>query len=240
MSRKYSRTTLRASWSTEDLDEAMRRVQNKDMGVNEASGIFNIPSRTLRRHLITGKSKGPLGRKPVFSAEYEKKLVTQIKKLEKVGFAPERKDVKEMAFQLAKKCNIKNPFSENSESAGNVWFSGFMARNPELSQRKSKGLSLFRAYGVNRKDVKEFFDLLAKIYEENDLANHPEDIYNMDESGIQVNNKPSKVVATKGAKDVYTLTSSEKGENVTVIACVNAQGNFLPPVLIYKGTYLKP
>ncbi|KAJ2938845.1 hypothetical protein O0L34_g18472 [Tuta absoluta] len=154
MSRKYERKTLRASWSAEDLDEAMKKVRNKTLGVNEASRNFKIPSRTLRRHLMMGKSKIPLGRNPVFSQECEKKLVAHIKKLESVGFAPERKDVKEMAFQLAKRLNIKNPFSEDSEAAGNVWFRGFMARNPELSQRKSEGLSLARAYGVNREDVK--------------------------------------------------------------------------------------
>lgn len=240
MSRKYERKTLRASWSAEDLDEAMRSVRSKEMGVNQASKHFKIPSRTLRRHLITGRSKVPLGRHPVFSVEHEKKLVAHIKKLERVGFAPERKDVKEMAFQLAKKLNIKNPFSEESELAGNVWFTGFMERNPELSQRKSEGLSLSRAYGVNREDVKDFFNLLETIYEEHDFSNHPEDVFNMDESGIQINNKPGKVVASKGARDVYTLTSSEKGENVTVIACCNGLGNFLPPVLIYKGTYNKP
>lgn len=240
MSRRYERKTLRASWSGEDLEKAMQCVRSKEMGVNEASRNFNIPSRTLRRHLITGRSKVLLGRNPVFSNKCEKKLVAHIKKLESVGFAPERKDVKEMAFQLAEKLNIKHPFSKTNEVAGNVWFTGFMARNPELSQRKSEGLSLSRAYGVNREDVKEFFDLLSKIYEEHDFTNHPEDIFNMDESGIQINNKPGKVIATKGARDVYTLTSCEKGENVTVIACCNAVGNFLPPTLIYKGAYNKP
>ncbi|KAJ8728993.1 hypothetical protein PYW07_006689 [Mythimna separata] len=77
------------------------------------------------------------------------------------------------------------------------------------------------AHPLPCKDVR----LDAKIYEENGFANYPEDIFNMDESGIQVNNKPGRIIATKGAKDVYTLISSEMGENVTVIACCNAQGS---------------
>ncbi|XP_069357516.1 uncharacterized protein [Maniola hyperantus] len=218
----------------------MKKVRQKEMGVNEAARTYNIPSRTLRRHILTGTLKVGLGRRPVFYQAEEKKLVAHIKQLEKVGFAPDRKDVKEMAYQLAQKLNIKNIFSNTSKKAGDVWFTGFLNRNPELSQRKSEGLSLARAYGVNRADVQDFFTLLAQIYTENDLSTHPEKIFNMDETGIQMNNIPSKVIATNGSKDVYTLTSSEKGENVTVIACCNAQGNFLPPVLIYKGTYSKP
>ncbi|KAL3280716.1 hypothetical protein HHI36_003952 [Cryptolaemus montrouzieri] len=53
------------------------------------------------------------------------------------------------------------------------------------------------------------------------------------QTGIQVNNKLGKVLATKGDKEVYTLTSSEKGENVSVIACCSAEGYFMPPVLIF-------
>lgn len=42
-------------------------------------------------------------------------------------------------------------FSEISQSPENVWFSGSIARASELGQRKSEGLSLARAYGINRK-----------------------------------------------------------------------------------------
>lgn len=59
---------------------------------------------------------------------------------------------------------------------------------------------------MNRADVKHFFDLLSEIYKETDLLKNPRNIFNMDETGIQINNKPGKVLASKGAKDVYTLT----------------------------------
>jgi len=62
----------------------------------------------------------------------------------------------------------------------------------------------------------------------------------MDESGVQLNNKPGKVLAKKGARAVKSLTSGEKGETITVVACCNAIGNFLPPVLIIKGVNKKP
>jgi hypothetical protein len=40
-------------------------------------------------------------------------------------------------------------------------------------------------------------------------------------------------------KDVHVLTSGEKGETVSVIACSNAEGNFLPPYCIFKGVNKK-
>jgi hypothetical protein len=57
----------------------------------------------------------------------------------------------------------------------------------------------------------------------------------VDESGVQANNKPASVMTGKESESVHVLTSGEKGENVTVIACCNAEGQFLPPVLTFKG-----
>uniref|UniRef100_A0A2H1WMP4 SFRICE_026838 n=1 Tax=Spodoptera frugiperda TaxID=7108 RepID=A0A2H1WMP4_SPOFR len=65
---------------------------------------------------------------------------------------------------------------------------------------------------------------------DNDLLDKPERIHNMDESGVQLNNKLGKVVAMKGAKIVNSVTSAKKGETMAVVACCNAIGNFLPPV----------
>jgi hypothetical protein len=39
----------------------------------------------------------------------------------------------------------------------------------------------------------------------------------------------------KGSEDVHTITSCEKGENVSQKACCDVGGNFIPPVLIFKG-----
>ncbi|CAH2086717.1 unnamed protein product [Euphydryas editha] len=73
MGRCYKRKTCRASWTAEALNEAMSKVTSKELGINKASREYGIPSRTLRRHLASGKGKGPLGRCPELSFEYEKK-----------------------------------------------------------------------------------------------------------------------------------------------------------------------
>jgi hypothetical protein len=61
----------------------------------------------------------------------------------------------------------------------------------------------------------------------------------MDESGVQANNKTDSVITGKGSESVQVLTTGEKCENVTEIACCNAAGQFLPPVLIIKGVNKK-
>lgn len=130
---------------------------------------------------------------------------------------------------------LPNKFNAEKGIAGRDWFISFLERNPTLTIRKAEGISLARASGMNRTDVNKYFDLLEKTMSKEDLLNKPASIYNMDETGLQLNNEPGKVVAKKGSKDVHLVTSAEKRETITVIACCNAEGNFLPPFCIFKG-----
>lgn len=145
-----------------------------------------------------------------------------------------------LAYRFAEALNIKHKFDNETKMAGEQWFKSFMERNPELTIRQSEGLSMARAKGLKREEVKKFFDLLTKILKNNDLWDKPERLYNMDETGIQLNNKAGKVVAEKGKRNINSVTSAEKGETLTVVACCNAVGNYLPPVVIIKGVNKKP
>ncbi|KAJ8976639.1 hypothetical protein NQ317_011147 [Molorchus minor] len=97
--------------------------------------------------------------------------------------------------------------------------------NTRNDVRQSEGLSLARSKGMCREEVNSFYDLYKTLLE-NDLMDKPDRIYNMDESGIQLNNKPGKVIATKGCKDVHVLTSVEKGKCLN--NCVWLKTHFVP------------
>lgn len=111
----------------------------------------------------------------------------------------------------------------------------FLKRHPDLSIRKSEGVSQARAMGMNSGEVKNYFNLLEKVLLENNLMGKPRNVFNMDETGCQLNNRPELVVAEKGSRNVAAITSGEKGETITVIACCNAEGSFLPPACVFKG-----
>jgi hypothetical protein len=52
--------------------------------------------------------------------------------------------------------------------------------------------------------------MLEAVLKENSLLNMPQSIFNYDESGIQLINKPGKFVAKEGAKDEHVLTPRER------------------------------
>ncbi|KAJ8940654.1 hypothetical protein NQ318_012737 [Aromia moschata] len=215
MPRKYKRSVTapsRAAWSEEQLREAIEKVSTNKISAREAH----------RRYGVLGKDN-------------EKRLVAHIQRLSAAGFAPDRQTVRTLAYKFAEKLHIQHTFSAEKEMAGFAWMQSFLERHPELSVRQAEGLSLSRPRGMNRDDVRQFFNLLNQVVTEYNLLEKPSHIFNMDETGVQLINKPGKVITTKGTKDVHVLTSKESGENVSVFACCSADGRFIPPVLIFKG-----
>ncbi|KAI4471504.1 hypothetical protein MML48_1g11818 [Holotrichia oblita] len=206
------------------------------MGINEAARNFDVPATTLRRRKKNESfKKGPQGPSACLGVANENKIVIHIKKLQSYGFAPTRDDVRVMAFKLAEQLGITHRFNRQFGKAGYDWLHLFLARHPDLSVRKAEGVSLARAQGMRRKEVGDYFKLLEKVLEENQLFDKPGHIFNMDETGLQLNNKPGYVVACKGSKNVANITASEKGETITIVACFSAEGVYIPPMCIMKG-----
>ena len=72
-------------------------------------------------------------------------------------------------------------------------------------------------------------------------TSQPRSIYNVDETGIPFNPCPPKIVSTKGkeTKKVRYRSSGRKGQ-ITVVACVNAAGQSIPPMVIFDAAKLNP
>ena len=51
--------------------------------------------------------------------------------------------------------------------------------------------------------------------------------------------KPNKVVVLKGVKQVGSITSSERGQMITICSAGNATGNFVPPMLVFPRKKFK-
>ncbi|XP_030762676.1 uncharacterized protein LOC115887403 [Sitophilus oryzae] len=62
----------------------------------------------------------------------------------------------------------------------------------------------------------------------------------MDEKGCRLTiHHQQRIISEKGIKRVH-MVAPEHAENVTVVACCNAMGNSIPPMILFKGKRLKP
>lgn len=237
---KRKGTVKRATWTEEALKNAMEAVSS-GMGTNRAAREYGIPKTTLINRIRNRNStkSGNLGRLACLPHDAELKLVQHIVKLQKYGFSPDRESVRSMAFELAEKLQIKHPFNKAARKAGYDWLKLFLSRHPNLSVRKAEGVSISRAEGLTRPIVENFFKILENTLTECSLFEKPSNIFNIDESGLQLINKPGKVIAQRGSKSVASITSGEKGETISLVACCSAEGVFLPPFCIFKGKNVK-
>ena len=75
--------------------------------------------------------------------------------------------------------------------------------------------------------------------EVNKLLDKPCSIFNMDETGMPLDPKPPKVVTWRGHKNPSQVSSGVKSQN-TVVGCVSAGGQCLPPMVIWDRKNLPP
>ncbi|KAJ2952374.1 hypothetical protein O0L34_g4658 [Tuta absoluta] len=229
----------RATWTEDNLAAAIRAIRN-GCSTYKASSEYGIPRRTLRNHVSSGSVVKRLGRHTVLTPEEENNFVERIIKFSDLGIPMTPKMIRIQAFAFCEKYNIAHNFNSNTGYAGKGWLRLFLKRHPELARRKAQMLNPARAQRLNKPIVTPHFNEIRKLYDELDLHDHPEKVYNMDEKGCRLTlHRQPTVIAQKGAKRVH-LQASEHGENVTVVRCANAVGNAIPPLILFKGKRKKP
>lgn len=229
----------RASWTENQLKQALEAIAN-GMSVLAASKLYEIPRRTLRNHISTGSNKRRLGRKSLLTKDQENELCKRIFRLAEVGMPLTSKCLRRSVFTFVEQNGMQHPFSQNTKLAGRKWMSAFYKRNPDVAQRKAQSLNPARAQKVNKFVVEDYFQKLKNVLIDLRLINQPQLIYNMDEKGCRLNlHHQQQVLAKKGTKRVH-LIAPEHAENVTVVACGNAVGQSIPPMVLFKGKRQKP
>lgn len=219
-------------WSMQNMNAAIQDFNNGKLRFNEVCRTYGIPKPTFRRHLKGLNSQKKIGRPSDLTEQMETELVHHILDLESRFFGLTITDLRHLAFQLAEKYKLPHRFNKVQELAGWKWYYKFMKNHPEIALRMPEPTSMARCKGFNKNIVSEFFDKYEKILD--DFQFGPNEIFNMDETGLNTVHKPAKILALKGKHQVGAVTSGERGINTTCVCCMNASGDFIPPMLIFK------
>ena len=138
------------------MEAATNGVQNENMTVREASRLYNVPFKTLRRR-VNGSVKP--GCKPgpatVLSEAEEEQLASYLIQMVDMGFGLSCETVMCLAFKIVDATQRKHSFKD--QKAGRAWFDGFLQRHPKLSIRSPTPLSYCCAQCVNMDTISDFF-----------------------------------------------------------------------------------
>ena len=90
------------------------------------------------------------------------------------------------------------------------------------TQARRNVYSLQRAQGYNKSKIQIFEQVLEnELFDENGMRRiTAENIFNVDETGVCVNQKPHTILAKKGKKSISVIQSAEKGKTILAHAKV--------------------
>ncbi|XP_065654645.1 tigger transposable element-derived protein 4-like [Hydra vulgaris] len=237
MVRNRIKKTNKVAIPSETMKVAVNKVLEGTQ-LNVVARQFNIDRMTLKRYCRKKRLNPNEAFKPnynnrqVFTAEDEKSLSSYLLIASKMNYGLSTRSTRLLAYEFALKNNKIYPSSWiKNKIAGIDWLQGFMKRQPELSLRTPEATSFARSTAFNKHTVREFFQNLKTV--RNRYKYNPNCIYNVDETGLTTVQKPVKVLAGRGSKQVGRITSAERGTLVTACCASNAIGNSIPPLFIF-------
>ena len=201
--------------------------------INSAAREHGVPVTTLKNRLsgrvVHGTNPGPV---PYLSSMEEEELVEYLSDANKVGYGKTRRQVKVITQRVATEKGVLR-----SARISDGWWWRFLQQHPQLSLRSGDSTAYVRMNAMNEENLTIYFDLLNTVLTDNDLKVHPEQIYNMDETGLPLNPRPPKVVAIRGQKKVRYQSSGLKSQ-ITVLGCSSGTGQVIPPFVIFDANNL--
>lgn len=252
MSKGRKRKSEKGQFSAEAMKNAVQAVlsgvDGKRISIRQAAKDYGLKFQTLQRYVtkqranpneeiaMTPKYKSRL----IFNEEEESSLVEYIILCSKMCYGKSTKDFRELAFEMAQINTKVVPESwQINKKAGVDWMRGFLKRHPQVRIRQPEACSLSRSTSFNRHNVKIFYDNIKSAYDRSELFSDGTRIYNLDETATTTVQKPKKVLASKGCKQVSQCTSGERGTLVTTCCIVSASGNTLPPAMVFPRKNFK-
>ncbi|XP_026463723.1 uncharacterized protein LOC113366349 [Ctenocephalides felis] len=147
------------TWKQEDMDEALKKHRNGEIGFNEACRRYKIPKPTFRRHLNGLNKNTKFGRPNDMPPDMEELLADHLIDLESF-FGLTNIEFRKYVFELAEKLQLPHRFNKEKRIAGKKWYYRFIKDHPKLNSRVSEPTLManskeFSRGGVKSEDVKD-------------------------------------------------------------------------------------
>ena len=163
----------------------------------------------------------------------EKAVVDYLLRMSNNGFPILVKFLRSMALIIVRRRSFTFQVLATDETIrppGKNWAQGFYKRHPELKARRVKALYWNQHDKSIYDKVTHWFTVIGK--ELDDQAILPENVYNMDETGVLLSVLSSLKVLVGKDNLKNCRGASIKRMLVTTIECISADGRFLFPLII--------
>lgn len=218
--------------SSEVMREAFEEAsQNPGISLLSIARNHGVNYRSLRRR-VTGEIlvEASVGWTQGLSNPEEEALVEFALEMAERGLGLTRQSLKDYILYLVS--HKDHRFGKKGPS--DKWISAFFHRHDQLALRVPEKLSFQRRQASTPERISSFFEKLRLLKEDHEFPSHL--IWNADETSLQPNMKEQKIIAQKGSS--VTAVCGEGGISATMMVCVSAQGEKMPPLYIFQGEFI--
>ena len=223
-------------WQPADMERALEACREQGMKTAQAAREFSVPRKTLADRLsnkVNDSVRGA-GSSTFLTPEEELSLCNFISFMAKRAFPLSIQQIINYAWCIDKKSG-KNRFGSSGPSE--TWWKGFKGRHPEaVKLRKPDSLDRGRAIFGTVSRLRHYFQVLKTALEEGGFSDRPQDIYNCDETVVDLNKSSQKVVVPRRMRTSHSRPVATT-EHISIHCCVSAAGNTIPPFIIFKGAF---
>jgi len=207
----------------------------------EAKKVYKVPCSVIHSRIKGRKcniNKVGGGRPPDLPSDVEANLAKCLAARSEMGYPCDKEELKNLVQDYVVAGNLQTRFQNGRP--GDDWYYGFMCRNPSLSLKKPEHLQKSRKSARDPYVVYNFFDALEEVYQQFGINSCCGGlIFNADESGFCSDPSRLKAIGLKG-KALSRVSGGSGRESTTVLACVSAAGDILPPLIVFKGAAVQP
>lgn len=151
------------------------------------SATYNIPAATLwRRGRGNPSRKEQAAKQQYLTPQEEKALLDYVLRMSANGYPLPVRALRSLAFIIARQRSstfqLPGAYDGTSKRPGKNWPQGFYARHRELKSKRLKALDWVRHEHNILHKVEHWFEIIGQELQKPDIL--PENIYNMDETGV--------------------------------------------------------
>lgn len=220
------------TYSNTDLKNAIQEIKDGSSWRKASKKFNNVPMGTIGNHLAGKVTKDHVGRDTALKIEIEIDLANCLTTLSKWGFGLTKEEIKDEVQIYVKQSNLKTPF--NNGRPGKDWLKAFMVRHNLSSKKPSLLEKVRQSVASNPFVIYDFYDKIESVTERLNIKMKPNHIWNLDETSLFHDPTRLKVVGAKGQK-VSRVTHGSGREATSILACICANGEALPPLVIFTG-----
>ena len=115
------------------------------------------------------------------------------------------------------------------------WWERFCQRHLEISLGSASVPTHSPVKGASPEALNEYFDILEYMLEKYDIQSEPgHNMFNMNETGMQLDPKSLEVAVPKGMKNPSLITCGNKSQ----ITVVSASDFYIPPMIVWDRKIL--